>query len=91
MCEWGDTVDVNLKLAPQLSHTGKSYWRLMKIDRCIVDIVRALQAGGIDMKYSCCGHGKKEGEIRLQDGRTLIIKDNFPYSPKDVGNESSNR
>jgi len=45
----------------------------VKIDHCIAPIVKALQKGGIDMRASCCGHGKRRGRIELQDGRTLII------------------
>jgi hypothetical protein len=43
------------------------------IDACIAPIVKALQGGGIDMEWSCCGHGKKPGEIKLTDGRILKI------------------
>ncbi len=46
---------------------------MAKIDGCIAPIVKALQRGGIDMRASCCGHGKGRGSIHLQDGRTLLI------------------
>ena len=49
-------------------------WKIAKIDFCIAPIVRALQFGGIDMISSCCGHGERDGWIKLADGRTLIIK-----------------
>jgi len=74
MCRYGDTVPVCVKIPADLSHSGKSYWRAMKIDRCIAPIVKALQEGGIDMRASCCGHGKTDGKINLQDGRVLVIK-----------------
>jgi hypothetical protein len=74
MCEWGTDTLVPVKIAPDLSHTGESYWKLMGIDSCIADLVRALQEGGINMRSSCCGHGKSNGEIILADGRTLEIK-----------------
>ncbi|MHA1952283.1 MAG: hypothetical protein ACW987_20795 [Candidatus Thorarchaeota archaeon] len=45
----------------------------MKIDSCIAPIVNALQMGGINMRGSCCGHGKSEGYIELQDGRYIFI------------------
>jgi hypothetical protein len=35
--------------------------------------VEALQQGGVDMRSSCCGHGKTFGNIQLQDGRVLLI------------------
>ena len=45
----------------------------MKIDSCIAPIVAALQMAGINMRGSCCGHGKQPGENMLEDGRTLEI------------------
>ena len=74
MCEWGTDELVNVKIPVDLACSGKSYWKKMKIDRCIAPLVKSLQEGGIDMRGSCCGHGKRDGEIELQDGRILIIK-----------------
>ena len=67
---------VKVKIPADLSHTGKTLWKKMKIDKCMAPIVKALQEGGIDMRGSCCGHGKMDGDIHLQDGRILIIKKN---------------
>jgi len=47
--------------------------RLEYIDYCIADIVAALNAAGITTLASCCGHGKQDGNIELQDGRALYI------------------
>ena len=44
------------------------------IDWCIHRIVAALNAGGVETVASCCGHGRKDGNIVLADGRTLVIK-----------------
>ena len=73
MCKWGTYETVRVKIIAHRSHTGKSYWKDMPIDKCIAPIVRALQEGGIDMDGSCCGHGRCEGGIILADGRELII------------------
>lgn len=73
MCEWGCCDLVRVKIAPQLSHTGKAYWKWQEIDHCISDLVSALQIAGIDMLGSCCGHGKGLGSIHLADGRVLIV------------------
>ena len=73
MCKKNDTIYVKVKIASDLSHTGKEYWKNIKIDRCISGLVSALQEGGINMRSSCCGHGKGPGEIALQDGRLLIV------------------
>lgn len=69
-----EVVAVWVKIPADLSHTGKTYWKYAKIDACIASIVKALQEAGIDMRGSCCGHGTEEGDIHLQDGRALIIR-----------------
>ena len=73
MCKWGTYKKVRVKIPADLSSTGKTRWVIEKIDFCIADIVEALQKAGIDMRSSCCGHNKCEGEIRFQDGRGLLI------------------
>lgn len=74
VCNWGNTRDVEVYIQPRLSHTNIGRRDIKKIDSCIATIVEALQAKGINMISSCCGHGKCDGEIVLQDGRMLIIK-----------------
>ena len=74
MCRDRESMGVYVKIPADLSCDGREKWKYAKIDRCIVPIVRALQEGGIDMRGSCCGHGKRKGEIALQDGRTLRIE-----------------
>jgi hypothetical protein len=73
MCKWGTVKLVRVKVPAELSHTGKDRWAEKGIDACIADIVTALQTAGIDMIGSCCGHGKRPGEILLRDGRILRI------------------
>ena len=73
MCMHGNTIPLRLKTIAALSHTGEDYWREWGIDSCIADIVQALQAAGIDMRGSCCGHYKGDGEIVLADGRILKV------------------
>lgn len=43
----------------------------------IVDLVTALNAAGIRTVASCSGHGEKNGNIALADGRELIIVPNY--------------
>jgi hypothetical protein len=74
MCEWGTYENVLVKIPDDLSHSGKEYFELKPIDKCIAPIVEALQKARIWTRCSCCGHGKGDGEIKLQDGRTIIIK-----------------
>ncbi len=73
----GETELVSVKIPSDLSHTGKSFWKKCPIDKCIAPLVSALQEAGIDMRGSCCGHGKCPGNIMLQDGRYLFICDSL--------------
>ena len=73
MCEPGTHILVRVRIPSDLAFSGKTYWKKMQIDACIAPIVKALQRGGINMRGSCCGHGKGPGEIELQDGRKLLI------------------
>jgi len=41
----------------------------------IVDLVTALNAGGLPTIASCSGHGETMGRITLKDGRELLITD----------------
>jgi hypothetical protein len=41
----------------------------------VADIVASLQASDIVTTGCCCGHGKYPGEIRLADGRRLLVVD----------------
>ena len=49
--------------------------RVRCIDYCIHHIVAALNAANISTAISCCGHGKHDGVITLEDGRALVIMD----------------
>ena len=74
MCDDRESVKVYVRIPADLSCDGKEKRKYAKIDRCIAPIVEALQRGGIDMRGSCCGHGKRRGRITLQDGRTLLVE-----------------
>lgn len=73
MCNWGTTRPVIVEVSADLSHTGHAIHKTVEIDSCIADLVGALSRGNIRMRSSCCGHGG-DGEIVLQDGRVLVIK-----------------
>lgn len=68
------TVQVEVNIAPDLNASGEWTMESKPIDACLADIVNALQAQGINMRGSCCAHGKGSGSIDLQDGRTLRIE-----------------
>jgi len=67
-------VGIRVKISAEDSHTCRAYEKVAAIDHCIAPIVKALQQAGIYTRGCCCGHGKREGSILLQDGRKLIIK-----------------
>lgn len=75
MCKQGETISftiLNAKLEP----------RLIDVDKCISEIVRAFNAMGIITVASCCGHGKRPGNIALADGREIIIAPDFETGRK---------
>lgn len=74
MCEHGNHVLVRVRIPADLACEGRAKWKRMQIDSCIAPIVAALQRAGIHMRGSCCGHGKGDGSIELQDGRCLIVR-----------------
>lgn len=67
------TETVWVKIPADLSSTSKVKWKQCRIDSPVAGLVNALQLNGIDMRGSCCGHGKQFGEIHLQDGRLLLV------------------
>lgn len=73
MCEKGNMVTLNVPIPAELSYTGEFRWNYKPIDSCISDIVNALNNGDVHTAASCCGHGKRAGEIILHDGRRLLI------------------
>ena len=48
--------------------------RVEYIDKCIADVVAALNAANITTEASCCGHNKLNGNIILTDGRVITIE-----------------
>lgn len=73
MCDRSLYVNVKVKIPADLRGDGVAIEKETKIDSCVAPIVAALQTAGIDMRGSCCGHGKDDGHIDLQDGRGLVI------------------
>jgi len=85
------TTPVAVKIPADLSCAGEEHWKAAKIDSCIADLVRALQEGGIDMRGSCCGHGKTLGSIDLADGRALLILEQGDASDYRLANSDEER
>ena len=73
VCKWGDTVTMELVIPASLSATGVAHTTRVGVDRCIAQLVAALNAGGVPTLASCCGHGHRTGSIMLGDGRFLAV------------------
>ena len=73
MCKGGTDELVQVTVPAHLSYTGEDRVDVVKVDKCIAPIVRALNEAGVRTNGSCCGHGKEDGYIQLYDGRELVI------------------
>jgi hypothetical protein len=73
MCEWGNEKKMWVRIPASYSHTGHVRWKRMGIDACIEPIIKALRRARIVTIYSCCGHGKGDGLILLEDGRAIVL------------------
>lgn len=46
-------------------------------DPCLASLVGALNAAGVATVASCCGHGRRPGNIALADGRELVVMPDY--------------
>ena len=72
MCKW-ELEDVRVNL----SHLTSRGYTWAGVDPCIAPLVQILNDGGIQTIASCCGHGNRPGNIILENGKELIICDDF--------------
>jgi hypothetical protein len=49
-------------------------------DPCIAPMVSALNSAGVTTIASCCGHGKNDPSIALEDGRWLVVTNEPPVA-----------
>lgn len=75
MCKWGNTITVRVNVPADLSYTGRQRWAFKPIDACLAPLVRALNALGLHTRSCCCGHGRIDGHVLLQDGRWIAWSD----------------
>jgi hypothetical protein len=74
MCDFGDTVELEVTIPVHLSHTGKERKAKKPIDRCLAGLIKELnQRGAAYTISSCCGHGKVGGEIVLSNGVIIYL------------------
>lgn len=77
MCEHGTTVQLEVTVPASLSYSGLARRAVKDIDACLVPLVEALNTAGFVTVASCCGHGRRPGNVALADGRELIIARNW--------------
>lgn len=75
MCKWGETKVISI-LRPMGGIKD------VDIDKCIVDLIQTLNAGGEFTAASCCGHGKRPGRIILESGRELFLASSYEEGTK---------
>lgn len=78
MCEHGDTVECLVPVHAEDAFEGVLTWKVKPVDRCLSDIVVALNRADILTRSCCCGHGRDQGSIILHDGRTLVLETRCP-------------
>ena len=73
-CPWEkNQIPVYVHIDADLSCDGQEKWKMVGMDKCIAPFVAALQQANINMRGSCCGHGKGPGQIDLSDGRMISV------------------
>lgn len=77
MCDWGTTEVLSVVIPARLSSTGADKLKRVDVDKCIAPLVRVLNDNGFPTIASCCGHGRRPGNIALGDGRELVIAKDF--------------
>lgn len=73
MCNDHSGVLVEIPGASSRGHLGKA----RGIDACIAPLVEALNKAGMPTVASCCGHGRRAGNVVLEDGREILIARNY--------------
>lgn len=82
MCKWGTDVPLEVTIPASLSATGVARRKIVGVDACIAPVVKALNDAGMPTIASCCGHGRRPGNIALADGRELIIAPDYETARK---------
>lgn len=77
MCERDNTEIIEITIVAKHSKTGMDRRGTVGVDKCIVPLVKALNEAGLTTVASCCGHGKRYGNIALADGREILIMPDF--------------
>jgi hypothetical protein len=73
-CQGCETVMLNVHIQASHSHNGQGRWCEKPVDKCVADIVQALNDAGVLTVASCCGHGCQSGKIALLDGREISVR-----------------
>lgn len=77
MCKQGTTTTLEVTIPAHLSSTRQDKRKVVDVDSCIYGLVDVLNRNGFATVASCCGHGRRPGNIALADGRELVIARNY--------------
>ncbi len=69
--------DIENNVPIQLHHENIVGHRTVRVDPCIAPLVQSLNAAGYQTTSSCCGHNHQPGNIRLEDGRWILVVKDF--------------
>ena len=76
--QWNILNELQASVPAEMLVMQKNYELMLSgVDEEIRDLVDVLNKNGYKTVASCSGHGKKDGNIALVDGRELIIVGNF--------------
>ena len=67
MCAYDDTIEIEIV-------------QKIRVDRCIADEIKWLNANGIRTESCCCGHGKQAPEALIKPSSASTAK-KFGYNP----------
>ena len=76
MCKHGSIIHMDLDVR---FRDGTLVRKTRQVDLCVGPLVFALNSAGIRTHGACCGHGRNDGEILLEDGRILRVITNGEY------------
>ena len=72
MCYNANSIDLVVPDSARPVSRGQR-WHTAKIDECLVPLINALNTGGIHTRSCCCGHGRRLGQVVLEDHSEFII------------------
>ena len=67
MCAWG--INRPVTLAYQMLVSGRTE---VDVDACLAPLIQALNDAGVQTVGCCCGHGRGQGSVLIQQDARII-------------------